>query len=220
VGRAILDPVTRIAARLIVPLSLVAVLAGCSSSSEPAASSPSPSPTPTPTPSSVVWAGQVCVERDNLLAAVGALGRNLSYDVTSDRSAIEQMDTQLRLQALSVANAANQLGTALAAVPVDFKAANDLVVSATKAKQDTTDAVDQVKTSIDAAVNADSVLAGVAEAGKALVAAKAAFEAGKALVSTVTDATSSTNAQLQEAFDAAPQCQASASSAGSSAAGS
>jgi hypothetical protein len=196
---------TRSRLALAVPLVLAALLAGCSGSST--SSAPSPSPTPTPTPSSVVWAGQVCVERDNLKAALSALGRNLSYDVTSDKSAIEQMDTQLRLQVLSVANAADKLGTALTAVPVDFRAANDLVVTATKAKEDTTDAVDQVKTSIDAAVNADNLVTGLAEAGKALVSAKAAFEAGKTLVSTVTDAASSANEELQQAFDAAPQCQ-------------
>jgi hypothetical protein len=204
---------SRLATSIVVPLALAAALAGCSSG--PASLAASPSPTPTPTPSSVVWAGQVCVERDNLKAAVSALGRNLSYDVTSDKSAIEQMDTQLRLQVLSVANAADQLGAALSGVPVDFQAANDLVVTATKAKEDTTDAVNQVKSSLDAAVNADSIVTGIAEAGRALVSAKAAFEAGKTLLTTITDATSSANAQLQEAFDAAPQCQESASPAAS-----
>ena len=104
--------------------------------------SSSPSPTPTPTPSSVVWADEVCAARDNLTAAVSALGRNLSYDVTSDRSALEQIDRQLRVQVLSVADAANRVGTTLTGVPVDFVAANDLVVTVTKAKDDTTEAVD------------------------------------------------------------------------------
>jgi hypothetical protein len=66
-----------------------------------------------------------------------------------------------------------------------------------------------VTTSLDAMVNADNIVTGVAQAGTALVAAKAAFEAGSALVSTLADATSSANDQLQEAFDAAPECQAS-----------
>ena len=38
--------------------------------------------------------------------------------------------------------------------------------------------------------------------------AKAAFEAGQSFVAAIGDATSTTNAQLREAFDAAPQCQA------------
>ena len=108
--------------------------------------------------------------RDNLGAAVSALGRNLSYDVTSDRSALEQIDRQLRVQVLSVGNALQVLGTALQAVPVDFQAANDFVVSATKAKDDTSEAVDQASEHLDAMMSADNIVTGVAEAGKALVA--------------------------------------------------
>lgn len=189
-----------------------AVLAGCgsdeASSSGSSAAAPSPSPTPTPAP--VVWADGVCAARDNLNAAVSALGRNLSYDVTSDRSALEQIDRQLRIQALSVANAAGELQTAVAAVPVDFQAANDLVVVVDKARTDTTEAVDQVKASLDAMINAENVVAGVAEAGRALVAGKAAFEAGQVLVSSVTDAASTANDEVRAAFDAAPGCQPSA----------
>ena len=184
----------------------IAMLAACSSDPSASAPSASPSPTPTPTPPSVVWAGDVCVARDDVKAAVGALGRNLSYDVTSDRSAIEQIDRQLRLQVLSVADSADRLSTALQGVPVDFVAANDLIVTVTKAKGDTSDAVSQVTTSLDAAMSADNILSGVAEAGKALVAAKAAFEAGQVLVSTVVDATSTASGELGDAFAAAPQC--------------
>ncbi len=56
-------------------------------------------------------------------------------------------------------------------------------------------------------VNAENVVAGVAEAGKALVAGKAAFEAGTALVGVITDGVSGANEELQAAFDAAPACQ-------------
>lgn len=191
-----------------VALSL-APLAGCSSGDVGSASgsaAASPSPTPTPTPTEVVWAGEVCVARDNVSAAVSALGRNLSYDVTSDRSALEQIDRQLRVQILSVGDALNKLGEALSGVPVDFAAANDLVVNVTKAKTDATEAIDQVKASLDAMLAADNILAGVAEAGTALVAAKAAFEAGQALLTVLSDATSSANDELQAAFDAAPEC--------------
>lgn len=188
----------------------LAVLAGCSS--DDASSSPSSpaAPSPTPTPAPVVWAEGVCAARDNLNAAVSALGRNLSYDVTSDRSALEQIDRQLRIQVLSVANAAGEVQTAVAAVPVDFQAANDLVVVVDKARTDTTEAVDQVQASLDAMVNAENIVTGVAEAGKALVAGKAAFVAGQALVSSVTDAASTANDEVRAAFDAAPGCQADA----------
>ena len=188
-------------------LATALVSSGCGSDGADGAQASSPSPTPTPTPSSVLWAGEVCVARDNLTAAVSALGRNLSYDVTSDRSALEQIDRQLRLQVLSVADAANRVGTTLAAAPVDFVAANDLVMSVTKAKDDASEAVDATTSSLDAMMSASDILTGVAEAGKALVSAKAAFEAGQALVTTVTDATSTAKGELQEAFDAAPQCQ-------------
>jgi len=188
-------------------LIVALVSAGCGSDEAADATAPSPSPTPTPTPTSVVWAGQVCEDRDNLSAAVSALGSNLSYDVTSDRSALEQIDRQLRVQVLSVADAANRVGTTLAGAPVDFVAANDLVVSVTKAKDDASEAIDATTASLDAMMSAGDILTGVAEAGKALVGAKAAFEAAQALVTTVTDATSTASGELQEAFDAAPQCQ-------------
>lgn len=184
-----------------------AVLAGCGSDEASSAGTSAAAPSPSPTPAPIVWADGVCAARDNLNAAVSALGRNLSYDVTSDRSALEQIDRQLRIQALSVANAAGELQTAVAAVPVDFQAANDLVVVVDKARTDTTEAVDQVKASLDAMLNAENVVAGVAEAGRALVAGKAAFEAGQVLVSSVTDAASTANDELQAAFDAAPRCQ-------------
>jgi hypothetical protein len=153
----------------------------------------------------------VCAARDNLGAAVSALGRNLSYDVTSDRSALEQIDRQLRVQVLSVGNALQVLGTELQAVPVDFQAANDFVVSATKAKDDTSEAVATAQQHLDAMMSADNLLTGVAEAGKALVAGKAAFEAGTTLVGIVRDGVSDAGGELQAAFDAAPGCQESAS---------
>ncbi len=187
----------------------VASLAACGSDSDSAApsASASASPSATPTPAPVLWAGDVCVERDNLGAAVAALGRNLSYDISSDRSALEQIDRQLRIQVLAVGDAANGLVTTLQEVPVDFQQANDTVVAVTKAKDDAQEAVDEVTARLDAMVSADNVLTGAAEAGKALVAAKAAFEAGQALVSAVGDSVSSANEDVRAAFDAAPQCQ-------------
>lgn len=182
-------------------------LTACSSGSDATVASASPSPSPTPTPAPIVWADGVCAARDNLGATVGALGRNLNYDVASDRSAIEQIDRQLRIQLLAVGQASSELGAALQAVPVDFQQANDFVVTATKAKDDTTGALDQLRTHLDAMVNADSIVSGVAEAGQALVAAKAAFEAGTALVGVVGDGVSNASGELGAAFDAAPACQ-------------
>jgi hypothetical protein len=53
----------------------------------------------------------------------------------------------------------------------------------------------------------------VAEAGKALVAGKAAFESGTALIGVVRDGVSTANEEVQAAFDAAPACQESTASA-------
>lgn len=202
-----MNPTRAIGALLVVgSLALV----GCSSSSDASSvSATSASPSPTPTPSSVVWAGDVCVARDGLNTAVSALGRNLSYDVTSDRSALEQIDRQLRLQVIALGNAANNLATALKAVPVDFAAANDLVTTVTKAKTDMTESLDATKSHLDQMMSSDNILSGVAEAGQALVAAKATFEAGQAMVTTMADAVSGANGELKEAFDAAPECQSS-----------
>ncbi|MFN8170595.1 MAG: hypothetical protein U0R65_01870 [Candidatus Nanopelagicales bacterium] len=195
-------------AAMAVLLACSLALSGCSSDdASSTAASTSASPSPTPTPSSVVWAGEVCVARDGLSTAVSALGRNLNYDVTSDRSALEQIDRQLRLQVVALGNAADNLATALQGVPVDFQAASDLVTTVTKAKTDMTESLAAAKSSLDQMVASDNLLTGAAEAAKALVAAKAAFEAGQAMVTALTDAASGANAELKEAFDAAPQCQ-------------
>jgi hypothetical protein len=193
--------------RLLAALAVTGLLlAGCGGSDD-ATPVATPTPSPTPTPASVVWADGVCRARQNLNAAVAAFGRNLTYDVTSDRSALDQIDRQVRLQLLSVGQAANDLGTAVQAVPVDFQQANDFVVTVTKAKTDATQALDATRTHLDAMVHADTIITGVAEAGQALIAAKAAFAAGSTLVSTVTDGVSSAGDQVSAAFDAAPACQ-------------
>jgi hypothetical protein len=180
-------------------------LGGCSSSDVATVSSAPPSPSPTP--SSVVWAGDVCVAFTDVKKAVGAIGRNLSYDVTADKTALEQIDRQLRLQALSLADSTDRLLSTLREVPVDFVAANDMVTTLTKSGSDTKEAVGQVTVHLDAAVSADNVFTGAAEATQAVAAGKAAFEAGKAFVGGITDATSTASGELKQAFDAAPACQ-------------
>jgi methyl-accepting chemotaxis protein len=183
-------------------------LAGCSSSNDAGASA-TPSPTPTPTPASVVWAGDVCVAFADVKLAVGALGHNLSYDVTKDASALDQINKQIRLQVLSIADSAEGLQSTLQEVPVDFVEANAMVESITKAGGDTKEAVNAVTVHLDAAQQAGNVVTGAAEIAQAVVAAKAAFEAGQALVGVIGDATSQASGKLKESFDAAPQCQVS-----------
>ena len=190
---------------------LMLVTAGCSSSSD-AESSASASVAPTPTASSssneeaVAWAGQVCTDMARVKTSVSALGGNLSYDISADKSALEQIQRQLTIQVLALGDAADALQTTLTQVPVDFLAANDMVVALTKSGTDTKDAANQVGEHLKAATDAGNLLSAAAEVGQALVAAKATFEAGQAFVTAIGDATSTTNAGLRAAFDAAPEC--------------
>jgi hypothetical protein len=180
-----------------------------SDSGSAASASASPSPTPTPTPSGVIWAGQVCTDRDNISAAVSALGRNLSYDVTADRSALEQIQRQLTIQALAVGQAIDGLLTTLTAVPVDLASANDAVNTLTRSGQDARGAAQEVTDRLGAAASAESILDSVREVGGALVAAKAAYEAGSVFVQTLGSTVSGATGDLRTAFDSAPECQAS-----------
>ena len=197
-------------------VGVVAAVRGASAPSLPIArpsASPTPSvPEPEPTPPSVLWAGRFCEDRDAVSAAVGQLGRNLSYDVGADASALDQINAQLSAQATAVSDALVKLTTTLGAVPVDFTAANELATSAMKAKQDTTEAIDATRQHLDAMVNAGNVVTGAAEAAQAVTSGKAAYEAGSTLVGLLADAASGKNDELQAAFDAAPQCRAAAGS--------
>lgn len=188
---------------------LMTVTAACSSSSDASSSSsaPTPSASAASTATAVEWAGDVCSQMQRVKTSVSALGKNLSYDITADRSAIEQIQRQLTIQVLALGDAADALQTSLAQVPIDFVAANDMVVALTKSGTDTKDAANQVGQHLQAATEAGNVLSAAAEVGQALVAAKATFEAGQAYVTAIVDATSTTNAELRAAFDAAPECQ-------------
>lgn len=202
---------SRVPRRIAAAAVAILVLTGgsaCSSGGADAGSTPTaPSPSPTPTPAPILWANDVCVARDGLMTSVSALGRNLSYDVTSDRSALEQIDRQVRLQVVALGNAADRLGTALQGVPVDFTAANDLVSTVSTAKSDLEEAVAATQQHLDTMMSSDSIVTGVAEAAQALVAARAAFAAGQAMVGALTDAAGTANADLSAAFAAAPACQ-------------
>jgi hypothetical protein len=191
----------------------VLVLTGCSSSTT---AESTPTPTPTPTPSSVIWAGDVCDSFGRVKTSVGALGHNLTIKTSTDSSVIDQVSKQLRIQILAVADAADNLQKTLREVPVDFVAANDMVVSLTGPSDQTKTAITEVTGHLDAAGSAPNVIAAAGEVGQAITSAGAAFEAGKQLVSAIGDATSQAKGQLQEAFAAAPQCQALKASASAS----
>jgi len=182
------------------------LVAGCSSSGTTAESTPTP--TPTPTPPSVVWAGDVCVGFDRVKTSVGALGHNLTFKTSTDASLIDQASRQLRIQVLAVADAADSLMTTLREVPVDFVAANDMVVSLTQPSQATKSAISEVTAHLDAAGSAGNVIAAAGEVGQAIAAAGTAFESGKQLVAAIGDATTQAKGELQDAFAAAPACAA------------
>ena len=189
-------------------LVLVAVsLAACGSSTSADSLSASPSPTPTPTPSSIIWAGDVCVAFAAVKTSVGALGHNLTIKTSQDKSVIDQVSRQLRIQALAIADSVDRLTTTLRAVPVDFVAANDMVANLTTHSDATTSAINDVKSHLDAVGSAGNVIAAAGEVGQALSSAKTAFDAGSGLVSAIGDSTSQAKGQLQEAFAAAPPCQ-------------
>ena len=191
--------------------ALLVLVAGCSSSGESSSSSAAASPSPSLSASgtsadAVAWAGEVCTQMDRVKTSVSALGGNLSYDITADSSALEQIQRQLTIQVLALGDAASALQTALTKVPVDFVAANDMIVGLQKTGTDTQDAASQVGAHLKAATEAGNVLSAAAEVGQAVVAAKAAFEAGQAFVSEIGNVTSTANTELRAAFDAAPQC--------------
>lgn len=186
---------------------LMTATAACSSSSDASSSAPTPSASASSAATAVEWAGDVCSQMQRVKTSVSALGKNLSYDITADRSAIEQIQRQLTIQVLALGDAADALQTSLAQVPIDFVAANDMVVALTKSGTDTKDAANQVGQHLQAATEAGNVLSAAAEVGQALVAAKATFEAGQAFVTAIGEATSTTNAELRAAFDASPECQ-------------
>ena len=191
------------------------LLVGCSSSTT-ADTAPTPTPTPTPTPSSVVWAGDVCVAFDRVKTSVGALGHNLTIKTSADASVVDQVSKQLRIQVLAVADAADALQSTLREVPVDFVAANDMVVSLTDPSQKTKSAISDVTTHLDAAGSASNVVAAAGEVGQAISAAGTAFEAGKQLVSAIGDSTTKASGELKKAFAAAPACQSLGASASAS----
>jgi hypothetical protein len=198
------------AVRALVALAVpVIVLTGCSSSTS---ADSTPTPTPTPTPPSVVWAGDVCTSFARVKTSVGALGHNLTFKTSTDSNLIEQASKQLRIQVLAVADAADELQTTLREVPVDFTAANDMVVSLTAPSQQTKASIGDVTSHLDAAGSAPNVIAAAGEVGQAIASAGAAFEAGKQLVSAIGDATTAAKGDLKVAFDAAPACQVLAAS--------
>lgn len=186
------------------------LLSACGSSGSSAESS-TPTPSPTPTPASVVWAGDVCVSFGNVKTSIGALGHNLTIKTSTDRTIIDQVNKQLRIQVLAIADATDRLQQSLREVPVDFTAANDMVQNLSTHTTATKSAIGEVTGHLDAAGSAGNVVAAAGEIAQAVAAGKSAFDQGQQLVSAIGDEVTRMKGPLKEAFDAAPQCQALAS---------
>lgn len=203
----------------LVVVGLIVILVARSSSSDApqstteslaAAASPTPVETAPPAPSleelQVEWAGRVCVARDRLTDRVTSLGQNVDVDLSLDASVLDQLDRQLRLQVLTVASAANDLGTVLVTAPVDPVDANDWLVSFTTAQEALQGAVDTTTGHLDAMTSADGLADGLSEGLAAVSAGVAAFEAGKTLLATAQDTFAEAQEEFAPAFAAAPQC--------------
>lgn len=192
----------RVAVWAAVPLA-AALLAGCGSSGTAVETS---TPSPTPTPASVVWAGDVCVAFGGVTTSVAALGHNLTIQTSTDRTVLQQIDRQLRIQVLAIADSTDKLLKSLRAVPVDFTAANDMVVNISGHATSTKSAIGEVTGHLDAAGSAGNIVGAAGEVAQAIAAGKTAFDEGQALVAAISDETSRMKGDLKEAFDAAPQC--------------
>ncbi|MEY4171190.1 MAG: hypothetical protein RLZ94_2263, partial [Actinomycetota bacterium] len=154
--------------------------AGTGPSASPTQASPTrpPTPTPTPTPEIILWAGEVCAARDALIASVVDVAGSLEYDPEDPASIGEQFQQQIPGQLDGVEAAADELGTALGGIPIDYV---DAAV-AIPVLQERLDALgvakDEAMGHVDAAQGAgDPVSAGL-EWLRAAAAAKATYDAG------------------------------------------
>ena len=181
---------------------------GVSSSSPAPDASPSrpPTPTPTPTPEIVLWAGEVCAARDAFLASVVDVAGSLEYDPGDPASIGEQFQQQIPGQLDGVDAAANELGTALGGIPVDYIEAAAVVPLLQERIGTLTMAKDEAMGHVGSAQSAgDPVSAGL-EWLRAAAAAKATYDAGLLVKDSLGDLVGSTDGDIREAFATAPRC--------------
>ena len=192
-------------------LALVAVTAvGCGSDSGGAATpsaSPTPTtPTPTPTPEIILWAGQVCVARDALLASVTDLVTNLSYDPAKPGSVGEQFQAEAQSHLDEVNAASEGLGAALGGVPLDYVEAAAALSKIQEKVTVLNRAKDEALGHVSAAQQAGDPVSGGVEWLQAAVAAKATFDAGMDTLNALSAAKDATNGDVGDAFATAPEC--------------
>ncbi len=210
--------VVAVGAVLLVALLVAAGIWATRAESEPAASvsssapspdaSPSrpPTPTPTPTPEIVLWAGDVCAARDAFLASVIDVAGSLEYDPNDPASIGEQFQQQIPGQLDGVDAAANELGTALGGIPVDYIEAASVIPLLQERIDTLTAAKDQAMGHVGSAQSAgDPVSAGL-EWLRAAGAAKATYDAGLLVKDSLGELVGSTDGDIRDAFATAPRC--------------
>lgn len=210
--------VVGVGAVALVALLVAAGILATRAESEPAASvsslAPAPgatsttpaTPTPTPTPEIVIWAGEVCVARDAFIASIVDVAGSLEYDPEDPASIGEQFQQQIPGQLDGVDAAANQLGTALGAIPVDYIEAVSVVPLLQERIEILGTAKDEALGHVDAAQAAgDPVSAGI-EWVRAAAAAKATYDAGVLVKDSLGELAGSADGDVREAFANSPRC--------------
>jgi hypothetical protein len=180
--------------------------AGPSASATKASPTRPPTPTPTPTPEIILWAGEVCAARDALIASVIDVAGSLEYDPEDPASLGEQFQQQIPAQLDGVEAAADELGTALGGIPIDYV---DAAV-AIPVLQERLDALgvakDEAMGHVDAAQGAgDPVSAGL-EWLRAAAAAKSTYDAGVLVKDSLGELVGSADGDIRDAFATSPRC--------------
>ena len=171
-----------------------------------AASSMPSTPTPTPTPEVVLWAGAVCVARDQLLATIGDLAMGLEYDPQSPDSVGEQFQSQVEAHMDEIDAASSRLGTALGGVPLDYVEAAAALTAIQEKVDRLTAAKDTTMGHVTAAQGAgDPVSAGL-EWLKAAASAKDTYDAGTETLGALQQASGAVDGDVSDAFATAPEC--------------
>jgi len=148
----------------------------------------------------------VCAARDALIASVVDVAGSLEYDPEDPASIGEQFQQQIPGQLDGVEAAADELGTALGGIPIDYV---DAAV-AIPVLQERLDALgvakDEAMGHVDAARGAgDPVSAGL-EWLRAAAAAKATYDAGVLVKDSLGELFDSADGDIRDAFATAPRC--------------
>ena len=184
------------------------VLAGCSSeesvNASSSAASPSASPSPTGPPPEVVWAAQFCTDRKKVNEAVGSFGRGLKIDTSGD--VVDQLDKQLRVDALVVGKALGDLIATLALVPPELPGVAGKVSSVTQAGTQLQTSLTAVGDQITAVTQSDGLLDAATKVPAAITAASEAYTNAETFLKDSNAAFNGDDPALRAAMAQAPEC--------------